>query len=91
MLKTIENMRVANDSVKDKTPSIVMRPEEIMTREELAFFGIYDCAYVKKEITNAGVLWVVYAAEGTKLTETKSKASAMLTVKQNDMKPVNIN
>ena len=59
--------------------------EQIITRKDLATWGLEDLAYVKKSVMDDETVWTIHAAEGTKVASAQNRDIAIALINQNDL------
>ena len=63
---------------------------ETVSRNALSMWGMQDVAYVRRGSPKEKELWIICAAEGTKLAVAPDRATAMAMVKQSELEPMSV-
>ncbi len=76
-----------NDNLKDKLEGFSLLPEE-----EQAWYSWNDenVAFIKNDVYDGKNMWLIYAADGTKIAATDNRDFAFIVAKQNDLLPLSV-
>ncbi len=58
--------------------------------EELRCWNDEDVAFIKSDIKDGKEMWLICAADGTKIAATDDREFAFVMAKQNDLKPTSV-
>lgn len=58
--------------------------------EELRHWNDDDVAFIKNDVMDGKEMWLICAADGTKLAATDNRDFAFIMAKQNDLKPTSV-
>ncbi|MBI5164429.1 MAG: DUF1150 family protein [Magnetospirillum sp.] len=61
-----------------------------MSAADFAGWGLPEVAFVKREVVNDEVIWVIHAADGSQLGLAPSRELAFAAVLQHDLEPYSV-
>ena len=61
-----------------------------LSAQDLAVLGLQDLAYIRSVLHKGEPAFAVYAADGTLMALSASRAAAETLIRQNDMEPVSV-
>jgi hypothetical protein len=70
--------------------SSAARIMKALTVQDFLNFGLGHIAYVRQQDMGDGVIWAVYAADGTPLASHETAEEAVSAVRYEDLKPVRV-
>lgn len=80
---------MAIPSNQDRKPE-ELQTQSLMTEETFANLGAPDLAYIRPVQTSEGLVWGIYAANGTQLGFAPERDLAFAAAVQNDLLPVSV-
>ncbi len=67
-------------------------PDELFSEieAELCSWNDEDVAFIKGDVQNGKDMWLIYAADGTKLATTDNRDYAFIVARQNNLEPKSV-
>lgn len=78
------------DTSKQQDQPSAAKIMKALTTHDFLNFGLGHIAYVRQQMDNDGMVWGVYAADGTPIALHESAEEAVSAVRFDDLKPVRV-